>query len=97
MDKIVNILLAIGIIFVLEYEAYYWWGDFNPCKSDGTCFAIERHYIPARTIYCDSIECVERNIEATGIEHFIGAYQIEYDTESATIKHLKIKYKATVD
>lgn len=91
MNKALPLIIIAGIVFVLNYEAYYW----DPCGGD-TCFSVEGHHVAPKVIYCDSLGCVEDILEETGIEHLSSIFRIDYTENTATIKPVRIKYKATL-
>jgi len=90
--KIIAICCVVGVIFVMEYNGYYW----DPCDGNH-CFAIDGYEVDDKTVFCDSLQCVEDNLEKTGTEHLDKIYKIEYDEENITIKRVGISYRATVN
>ena len=91
--KILMAFLLVGVIFVIEYDGYY----FNPCNGSGNCFAIDGYEVAGDKVFCDSLECVENKLYETGIDHINKIYRIEYSESDATIRKVKIKFKATLE
>ena len=91
--KIITLLTIFGTIFILNYEGWYW----DPCDGHGHCFAIDGHHVPEKTVFCDSLSCVEETLDKTGANNLESAYRIDYSDETATIKKVKIGYRATIE
>ena len=94
--KILMAFLLVGVIFVMEYGE----DDCVTCLGWTNGFSINGMYDDIETIntvFCDSIECVENNLSETGIKNVRNIYRIEYSNTDATIRKVKIKFKATLE
>jgi hypothetical protein len=97
--RIIQALSLIGIIFVMQYEGYY----YDPCHYDvdtgmTTCYAINGYEVRPETVYLNSVKEVEDQINKSGIEHISGIYKIDYDIiiGSSSIKKVEITHRVTV-
>lgn len=92
MKTLITMVLIIGTIFIMEYDGYY----FDPC-SGNMCLSIEGYHVPAKTIFYGSIGEIEEHLNKTGMDHLEGIYEIRYNPQSATIRKVNIKYRATIE
>jgi hypothetical protein len=90
-----NLITSGLIFFVIQFSGYYW----DPCTSDGNCYAVNGYEVPVQTEFCQDVGCVNKILNERGIEHLDGVYQVSFDKYSidngstATITKLKVEHK----
>jgi hypothetical protein len=62
-----------------------------------TCLAINGYHVDPEIVFCDSTQEVEKVLNKTGIDHLKAIYQIEYTAKEASVREVKVKYRATIE
>jgi len=86
--------VLIGVVFILHYEGYH---DLDPNASEFERLMTEP--VEPQTVYCQDVECVNKQLALTGPKHITCIYKIEYpsgsdDFEGCTFTVVEIKMQA---